>query len=289
MTKKTPDEARLQQLRDIINALPENMKGIHGGFKECIGELRGLPYRKDIETLARLMDYFAGSMRDNLELQMCANVWHVDRYLLESEILNNAPKSVQKKLQPFTEFMEPTARGLIQFKYHVLDMYCWICSLYGLLSSVRALKKAIGADEGFNFIEDCLQLKKTSIKWKTSSLKAIKEASRNAETYQFEDYLSCLNKSILELSKHGIFIKLPPLDFAKLRPTAKTINAIVASGSFFSPWISLSDQCGNDLIYMSQFHEAYREQVAPVFDEIEDELILCEREMYPQAYINNRD
>lgn len=281
---------KLQQLRDIINALPDNMRGIHAGYVEYFGELRGLPYSKEIKTLAHLMDFFIGDMKDHLRMQMNATYFQADRFLFERAFdqLKHSKTNLEK-LQPFIKYMEATGKGLTELKYYSLDLFCWISSLYGLLTTIRAFKKAIGATKGFNFMENALQLKKTSIKWEKTSLEGIKDACINAESYQFEDRLSLLNKCIELLPDNGLFIKLYPINFSKLRPTTKTINTIVESGRFFSKHICTETESGGSLIYMTQFHEAYREQVTEVYDPILDELCICEREMYPRTYEELRE
>ena len=290
MSAKTPTEAEITALKDLLNCIPDNFKGVHGGFMSSYGEeLKTMPYAKDLKNMFTVLDYFCGVMRDTLECQMTANLWEIDRILLEHDLTHSdyAPSNLLKELEQYTNFMRPTERSIRSLRYRILDLICYIYSINGFLAGIRALKKVTGATKGGRYLEDQLRLKKTALNWKTTPLQGLKDACRKSEAYHFEDYLSCLNAGLLELKKRGIDLDIPPVEFSRLRPTPSTIQAIISSGHFLATNMYLVENIGPMAISMYQIHEEYVKQVGPYYALYERKLFEIERELYPRAYMTN--
>lgn len=280
-TAKEKEEA-LKKLKLFIKNLPEYFSGISAGYVEYLGEAKGLLYQKDIEALTKLLDFYFNRMHEINSIKIEAILWHIDRLLLEHDLRcsKHASKELREDLEQYTAFMKPTGRSILQLENMILDLFCYFFGIYSLIATVQALKKATKI-KGFDFIITQMDMDKTAFDLKSMSFREMKKACRESAGFKFEDYLTCINKGMLELKERGLDLKIPPLDFRKVRPNTNTLNAIIESGAFTAPHISLE---GDYLISIYQAHEAYRKQVWNSYLEYEGLLLDNEREYRPEAY-----
>lgn len=282
MTDTAKTDEALKKLKLFIKNLPEYFSGVSAGYVEYLGGATGLLYQKDIEALTKLLDFYFNRLHEINSIKIEAILWQIDRILLEHDFRcsEHASKELREELEQYTAFMKPTGRSILQLKNMILDLFCYFFGIYSLIATVQALKKA-SKIKGFDFIVTQMNMDKTELELTSMSFREMKKACRESKGFKFEDYLTCINKGMLELKERGLDLEIPPLDFKKVRPNAATLNAIIESGEFTAPNIFLE---GDYLISIYQAHEAYRAQVWSNYSKYEALLLENEKEYRPEAY-----
>lgn len=282
MTDTAKEQEALKKLKLFVKNLPKYFSGLSAGYVEYLGEAEGLLYQKDIEALTKLLDFYFNRMYEINGIKIEAILWHIDRLLLEHDLSSSkhASKELKEDLEQFTEFMKPTVRSILQLKNMILDLFCYFFGIYSIIATVQALKKA-SKIKGFDFIVTQMEMDKTDFDLNSMSFRDMKKACKESRYYKFEDYLTCINKGILELKERGLDLEIPAFNLKKIRPDTNTLNKIIESGTFTAPDIVLE---GDYLISIYQAHEAYKEQVWSTYQEYVSLLLENEKQYRPEAY-----
>lgn len=253
----------LGRLRRFLNSLEVTCKELKTGFIEefdLFTEDKTVLCQREIENLLLMMDYLRFHYHDDNKGQLAIILFQIDRYLMEYDLTHHkgAGAKLLQDMSPYTDFMHPTERGLLELKRTILNLECWLFGLYALKATIRAFKKRLGINKGFNYLERLLDLEKTALKWETTPLQALKQHCRAASGYQYEDYLACMNRGLIELKKRGIDLHLEPFNYKALRPTAETVKNIADTGAFFAPLFDAEDEF---MIHIKQLSGFYVRQV----------------------------
>lgn len=281
-TKRTKTkEAQLNNLKQLIeNDLPATFEGVSEGYHAYIDQLEDYDvlYANDINNLFKQIDQYLDKKED-LEGKIHSIVLVNDRFLLAHDLAGSvhASNELKEELKRYTDYMTPTERQLHEHRYAILDLFCTLYGVYGIVATIQALKKATGI-KGFDFFINQMNLKKTTIK-KSATLEEIKAVCRGSKTYKIEDYLMSLNAGLIELKERGIDLKVKPLDLAKVRPNTATIDEMIQQEKF-----AFAHPCGRSYLTIWETPQSYYKRFMQYHEVYLHQLLEEERYLHPEAY-----
>lgn len=281
MAKVNKKTKTFKNLCKFIEQLPQTFDGVGEGYHGLMENLYkyNVALEADIRPLLWQMGQYLNVYQRDLELKLQSILFLNDRYLLAHDIAHsgNASDALREELKQYTDFMTPTERQWHEHRYNILDLFCTLYGLYGMLATIQALKKATGI-KGFDFMAKQLTLERTTIK-KGTPLKEIKAICKASAEYKLEDYIMSLNAGLIELKERGFNLGITPLDLAKVRPTPAIINNMIEKGEFI-------DKCmiGEFTFSIWQAPRVYAQHFIDKHDVYFHKLVDEERYLHPEAY-----